>query len=89
MVTGLCAASAKLGFTAGRIAWRADEVSWAIKMGLPIDERATEALELEMARSMERAAALRYSMAWGELFVGSRVSTSQERKASGTARPEG
>jgi hypothetical protein len=73
--------------TAGRIA-RADEVSWALKIGLPRAERAREALELEMARRTERAAGARYSMAEEiQLFHGaSRVSDiAGNEKTSGTA----
>lgn len=49
------AARARLGVV-GRMAARADEVKGALKTLLVSVERATEALELEMARRTERAA---------------------------------
>jgi hypothetical protein len=68
----------------GRSRERADEVIWALQIWLPRAERATEALELEKARSAERAAALRYMAGSIQLFVVVGLAN-RKRKASGMA----
>lgn len=42
--------------------WRADEVNWALKTPLGMEERIAEALVLDAARKAARAAAVRKSM---------------------------
>lgn len=77
-MTGLWAASAKHE-TEGRSRLRADEVIWALQICLLRAERATEALELENARSAERAAALRYMAGRYRAFRCRRVSKLEEK----------
>lgn len=62
MVTGLRAARARLGEVVGRAGKRAEEVKGALKTLLDRAERATEALELEIALRTERAAVVLYSI---------------------------
>lgn len=57
MVTGLWAARARLGEEVGRTGYRADDVNRARKTLPARAERATGALELEIALRIERAAA--------------------------------
>jgi hypothetical protein len=59
-----------------------------LKIWLLREERATEALELERARSAERAAKLRYSMAGIQLFVVVGLARS-EKKSLGSGRIAG
>lgn len=63
----------------GRAGWRADDISGALNILLARDERATDALELEMALRAERAATLRCSIVgWNSFDV-----VSKHRRTSG------
>ena len=50
----------------GRAGLRADDVNWALETQPGKAERATDALELDIARRIDRAAALRYNIVGDE-----------------------